>query len=216
MEKSKISNYDKLCEKWRLEFLNMDIQQLMKKLPELKKEGDSLFITHFGRKYGIRIADGIIYPAEDDNPVENPEKMNIYNLFWYSKETAFFRNNWVPFRNVKGAGPFAPAFEKTVLKPFARTFEGKTEAFCRAAEKIGGQPVKQSDAGYVLKAFDCIPMQFLFWDGDDEFPAQSNILFDYSVTDYIHVESTVALAVEGFTRLAQAAGIEKKGQTFGM
>ena len=59
-------------------------------------------------------------------------------------------------------------------------------------------------------------MQYLFWDKDDEFEAQGNILFDYSVTDYIHVESTVSLAIEGIMRLAEVAGIEIKGNIFGM
>ena len=53
--------------------------------------------------------------------------MDIYNLFWYSKEDAFFMNRWVPFRDVRGASPFTPAFERNVLMPFAKTFEGHTE-----------------------------------------------------------------------------------------
>ena len=133
--------------------------------------------------------------------------MNIYNLFWYSKENVSLQERWVPFRDVRNAGPFAPAFESNILKPFAMTFEGKTEKLRRAAEKMGGQPVRQGDAGYIVHAFSCIPMQYLFWDGDEEFPAQGNILFDYSVTDFIHVESTVTLAEEGIIRLAELAGI---------
>lgn len=211
-----MSNYDKLCEKWRLEFLKMDIDHLMKKLPELKKEGNYLVLTHFGRKLGIRMEDGEIHPLEDKKSVDNGTKMNLYNLLYYSKETAFFRNQWVPFRNVRGAGPFASAFEAHVLKPFALTFSGKTEILKAAAKKLGGDPVKQGDAGYILKAFDCIPMQYLFWDGDEEFPAQSNILFDYSVTDYIHVESTVSLAVQGVVSLIDAAGVEGKGHMFAL
>ena len=209
-----MSNYDKLCEKWRQEFLQMDVEDLMKKLSELKIENDCLVLWHFGRKLGVRLEDGEIFPLKDTRPVENGTKMNIYNLFYYAKETAFLRNQWVPFRNVRGAGPFTPAFEAHVLQPFAQTFSGKTEILRAAAEKLGGEPVRQGDAGYILKAFDCIPMQFLFWDGDEEFPAQSNILFDYSVTDYIHVESTVSLAVQGVTSLIEAADVERKGHMF--
>ena len=51
---------------------------------------------------------------------------------------------------------------------------------------MGGQKLSHSDAGYELLAFSCIPVRFLFWDGDDEFPAQANILFDKSATDYIY------------------------------
>lgn len=217
MERQKISNYEKLCEDWRQKFLTMDQSRLLRKLPELKEEGDYLTLRHFGRKFGIHRQYGnIILLDSEKDKIDTGTRMNIYNLLWYSKETAFFRNRWVPFRSVKGAGPFDPAFQKTVLKPFARTFSGKTEKLKLAAERLGGVPVKQGDAGYILQAFACIPMQFLFWDGDEEFEAQANILFDQSVTDYIHVESTVSLAVEGVNRLAAMAGIQAEGQTFEM
>lgn len=215
MEKA-VSNYEKLCEEWRMKFLSMDQDKLMHKLPELKMEGDYLTLVHFGRKFGVHRFRGDIVAMEDEDKIYNGTKMNIYNLFWYSRETAFFRNQWVAFRDVKGAGPFSPAFEKNVLKPFALTFAGKTDLLKKAAEKLGGVAVRQGDAGYIINAFDCIPLQYLFWDEDDEFQAQSNILFDLSVTDFIHVESTVSLAVDGVVRLAQMAGIELKGNTYGM
>lgn len=211
-----MSNYEKLCEEWRLKFLQMEQQTLLEKLPELKTEGEYLTVVHFGRKYGIHRKNGNIKALEDNLPIANGTKMDIYNLCWYSRRGAHILDRWVPFRDVKDARPFAPAFEKNVLIPFAQTFSGKTEALQKAAEKLGGIPVRQGDAGYILKAFECIPMQYLFWDGDDEFPAQANILFDYSVTDFIHVESTVSLAVEGLSRLAEEAGVAIKGHTFTM
>lgn len=239
MEKTSLSNYDRLSEEWRQRFLSMDQKKLLAKLPELKDEGEYLVITHFGRTFGIHKNHGNIIILADEikehcqgttmrqscqqnelqirqEQIDNSTKMNIYNLLWYSKDNGFFHNHWVPFRNVKGAGPFAPAFEKNVIKPFAMTFAGKTELLKEAAEKLGGEAVRQGDAGYILKAFECIPMQYLFWDEDDEFQAQANILFDYSVTDFIHVESTVSLAVAGVERLAEAAGIKTKGNVFGM
>lgn len=236
MEKGAMSNYDRLSEEWRQRFLSMDQGKLLAKLPELRSEGEYLVLTHFGRTFGIDKVNGNIVVLSDpirkcdrgglmhqspqeyegsDGQVDNSTKMNIYNLLWYSKENVFFQNRWVPFRSVKGAGPFAPAFEKNVVMPFARTFAGKTELLKAAAEKLGGVAVRQGDAGYILKAFECIPMQYLFWDEDDEFQAQANILFDYSVTDFIHVESTVSLAVAGVERLAEAAGIKTKGNVFG-
>ena len=216
MQKPQQSNYDKLSETWREKFLQMDQEALMRKLPEIKAEGEYLTVLHFGRKYGIHRKDGYIKAMEDSSPISNGTRMNIYNLFWYSKENVSFADRWVPFRNVKNAGPFAPAFERNILKPFAMTFAGKTRELKYAAEKMGGRPVRQGDAGYILNAFSCIPMQYLFWDQDEEFPAQGNILFDYSVTDFIHVESTVTLAEEGIIRLAELAGAELKGKMFAM
>ena len=117
MQKTQQSNYDKLCEDWREKFLQMDQEILMRKLPEIKAEGEYLTIVHFGKKYGIHRKEGYIRAMEDNIPLRNGTKMNIYNLFWYSKENASLQERWVPFRDVRNAGPFAPAFESNILKP---------------------------------------------------------------------------------------------------
>ena len=79
---------------------------------------------------------------------------------------------------------------------------GETAA---AVERLRG--VRISDSGFQLPAFACSPMRLNFWEGDEEFEAQANLLFDRSATDFIHVESVVTIASEGVRRLAEAAGL---------
>lgn len=216
MTETTVSNYEKLCEYWREQFLNMDHQELAAKLPELIWRGVDLVLTYFGKRYSINRENGLIQGLDEvEQPVSWGFQMILYNLLWFSKEGAMLSNQWVPFRSVKNAGPFAPAFSAHVLKPFSETFSGQVEKLHQAAQKLGGQPLPQGDAGYQINAFECIPIQFLFWDGDDEFPAQGNILFDYSVTDFIHVESTVSIAADGIARLAEVAGIPLLGDSYG-
>jgi hypothetical protein len=50
-------------------------------------------------------------------------------------------------------------------------------------------------------------MRFLFWEGDGEFPAQANILFDAGATDFTHSESIVSIAMVGLAQLAEEAGL---------
>ena len=70
--------------------------------------------------------------------------------------------------------------------------------------------------GYEIKAFECMPMRFYFWVRDEEFEAQGNILFDYSATDFNHVESAVSIADEGIRRLAEISGLPIRGKSFQM
>lgn len=44
--------------------------------------------------------------------------------------------------------------------------------------KEDGQIIAWEDAGYEIDAFDCMPIRFLFWEGDEEFPDQANLLLD--------------------------------------
>jgi hypothetical protein len=210
------NNYLKACEDWRLRFLEMDQSQLKEKLPELKKEGDYLILELFDKKFGIHQQTGLIITFDDGKPAPIVSQLNIYTLFGFVSPQAKFQDNWVPFRELRGASPFTKAFENNVLEPFAETFSGQLDKLASACVKLGGVKLSHSDAGYQLNSFECIPIRFLFWDGDDEFPAQSNILFDVSATDFIHVESTVSLAIEGIERLAETAGIDIKGSLFKM
>ena len=50
MQEEKISNYVKLCMEWADKFMQMDRQDLLRRVPELKEEKGYLTIEHFGRK----------------------------------------------------------------------------------------------------------------------------------------------------------------------
>ena len=96
------------------------------------------------------------------------------------------------------------------------TFTGHTEELRQALEAMGGQKLPCSDVGYQVEAFACIPLRVLFWEGDDEFPAQANLLFDRSATDFIHSESIVSIAMAGLYRLAKLAGLPLDRRAFPM
>ena len=212
--KEEANNYEKWCEQWREKFLKMDQAELLERLSELKEEGELLTIRHFGRKFGVDRKNGEITALEDGRPVSNYEKLNIYTLFGYVSPLAHYKDDWVPFDKLKGTAPFSKAFQQGVIQPFARTFSGHVQELVSACEKLGGVSLPWSDAGYELKAFACIPIRFLFWEGDEEFPASGNVLFDSSATDYIHGESIVTIASMGLARLCEEAGLPMDRSAF--
>ena len=196
MKEERISNYVKLCEEWAQRFLKMDQADLHKRVPELKEENGFLTIIHFGRRYGVML--------------------NIYTLLGYAKEGAFIMDKWVPFADLRNARPFAPAYQIGETDVFSATFSGHEKELREAFQKLDGRELPQGDVGYEIRAFDCMPMRFFFWERDEEFEAQGNILFDYSATDFNHVESAVSIADSGIKRLAELAGVPLRGKSFQM
>ena len=142
--------------------------------------------------------------------------MNIYNTFYYSAAHPVASGNLVAFRQVKRVYPFEAAYRRTIIFRLQELFAGKTEELRKACEVLGGTLLPQGDVGYVLPVFPFLNIAVLFWDKDEEFEAQGNILFDYSATDYNHVESAVSTAEMGVRRLAEVAGLPLKGKSFGM
>lgn len=208
----KVSNYAVQREQWRQRFLAMDQEALCRKLPELEAAGDQLRLWHFGKQFAVGRTDGVIRCLTDDGAVNYNETMNIYTLFHYCVPGTRLTGNWLPFRDLRHASPFAAAFQRGIVQPLAETFSGHEDLLPGAVEKLRG--VGLGANGYQLPAFACIPMRLYFWDGDDEFAAQANLLFDESAVDFIHVESIVTIASEGIRQLADAAGLPLGGKAF--
>ena len=207
--------YLALCDVWREKYLEMDRKELKERF-HLDGDERNHYITYFNQRYRLDQETGMIMLEED------PERilpfnavMTIYHLFWYSKPGARVSGRFVPFREVKRAAPFDAAFRRNVLEAAARTFDGHLEELRSACAALGGRPLPQGDAGYQIQAFDCMPLQFIFWDGDDEFPAQANILFDADITDFLHEETVVCVWDELFRRLGEESGLREIRRPFG-
>lgn len=197
--------YELTCEKWRARFLEMDHEALAKRFG-LEQDEDALYIVFFNQRYRLDKKCGMITLEEDpERKLAFNTIISIYNLFYYASPEARVKGEFVPFRHVKRAAPFDPAFQRTILVPLAKTFEGRTEALEKACRALQGEPVRQGDVGYVIHAFDCMPLTVIFWDGDEEFAAQANILFDADITDFIHEETVVCVAASLVSRLAEEA-----------
>ena len=213
MPENRQSNYDQVIENWRLKFLEMDQEELIRKF-QLEADEEFLYIIYFSKRFRIDRKNGFI--TEDGKSPGFDTVMNIYNTFYYSAAHPVASGNLVAFRQVKRVYPFEDAYRRTIISRLQELFSGKTEELRKACEALGGTLLPQGDVGYVLPVFPFLNIAVLFWDKDEEFEAQGNILFDYSATDYNHVESAVSTAEMGVRRLAEVAGLPLKGKSFGM
>ena len=178
------SNYEKVLEMWRQNFLRMDHESLIKKF-QLEADEENLYLVYFNKKLKINRITGKIFYMED--PERKPgfdTSITIYNMFHYACEVPAESGKLVPFREVKRVYPFEAAYKRTILKRFSETFSGHVKELSEACEALGGKKLPQGDAGYVIPVFPFLHIAVLFWDGDDEFEAQGNMLFDSNITDF--------------------------------
>lgn len=71
------------------------------------------------------------------------------------------------------------AFQGRCIYRFAGMYrgEGGVERFRRAAEALGGAPVQAGDAAFDFEFVDGVVVRLILWEGDDEYPTTSQILF---------------------------------------
>lgn len=192
--KKPVDHYARIDDFWREKFTALDHEELARRF-RLKVDEDFLYIVFYSRTYKVCRKTGIITDVENpETPTTFDIRMSILHLFYYSKPDAVVSGRFVPFREIKGASPYAPAFQRSVAEGLAAPFNGWLEQLKKACLALGGQLIPQSDAGFLFRAFDCMPVMLLFWDGDEEFGAQANLLFDAEITDFIHEETVCCIA----------------------
>lgn len=202
-----IDNYEVVCDRWRQIYQKMDHRELRERF-HLKYDEAAAYIIYYNEEYRLDEETGMLTLASDpERKLAFNTVIAIYNLFYYAKKDAKVRGEFVPYRQVKRAAPFAPAFQRTIVNPLAKRFNGHPEALERACKALNGTPVRQGDVGYRIQAFDCIPVEVYFWDGDEEFEAQANILFDADITDFLHEETVCCIGADVVRRLAEESGL---------
>lgn len=204
MPENRQSNYDQVIENWRLKFLEMDQEELIRKF-QLEADEEFLYIIYFSKRFRIDRKNGFI--TEDGKSPGFDTVMNIYNTFYYSAAHPVASGNLVAFRQVKRVYPFEAAYRRTIIFRLQELFAGKTEELRKACEALGGTLLSQGDVGYVLPVFPFLNIAVLFWDKDEEFEAQANMLFDSEITEFMHEENVVCVAADAVYYLTLAAGM---------
>lgn len=204
MPENRQSNYDQVIENWRLKFLEMDQEELIRKF-QLEADEEFLYIIYFSKRFRIDRKNGFI--TEDGKSPGFDTVMNIYNTFYYSAAHPVASGNLVAFRQVKKVYPFEAAYRRTIISRLQELFSGKTEELRKACEALGGTLLPQGDVGYVLPVFPFLNIAVLFWDKDEEFEAQANMLFDSEITEFMHEENVVCVAADAVYYLTLAAGM---------
>lgn len=204
MPENRQSNYDQVIENWRLKFLEMDQEELIRKF-QLEADEEFLYIIYFSKRFRIDRKNGFI--TEDGKSPGFDTVMNIYNTFYYSAAHPVASGNLVAFRQVKRVYPFEAAYRRTIIFRLQELLAGKTEELRKACEALGGTLLPQGDVGYVLPVFPFLNIAVLFWDKDEEFEAQANMLFDSEITEFMHEENVVCVAADAVYYLTLAAGM---------
>ncbi len=185
------STHEEVCRQWREEFTEYDPERAARIL-HLKTDEGHLYLTCLGRLYRLRLSDGVLERQEGEEWTKElyfNESMSIYHLLHYTRDVPVISGKWVPSHSIDGVISRNPEVRDPLLAPFAAKYEGKTEELKAACLAAGGKAVAAGDAAYEFEVFPQIHLRLVFWDRDEDFPAQVQVLADQCVTDFVHYET---------------------------
>ena len=111
---------------------------------------------------------------------------------------------YLTYREVPWGEVYFRQFEGRCLARLKFGFGFKIDAFCAAMEKMEAEKISMGDAAYEFEFINGLHVRFILWEGDDEFPPSSQILFE---DNFPYAYQAEDLAVVGDLSISTLKGL---------
>ena len=149
-------------------------------------------IKYFNRPYYVAYPSGQVTPTAK---VNGADKQVL--LYYLAKASGLpLRGNWLSFMQLPGGPHHYAPFKQEAINPLAKRFGNDLKTFIKAAKDLGAKPLGSGDAGFIIRALPKIPLGVAIWQGDDEFPATANIVYDASAPTYLTTDTLYLLGIQ--------------------
>ena len=157
-------------------FRKIDPAEVVSRLSYVTWDGSAFELTLLGRTYRLSWPEYAIAVSDGGKLPPLPTQTFLLRVLLEGKDVAWM-NEWKTFREMPWGEMYITPYTGRVLTRAAFTFGTRLAKFRAAAEKLGGTPVKNGDAGYEFQVVGPYRMRILVWEGDDEFPPNAQVLY---------------------------------------
>ncbi len=155
-----------------------------------KWDGKEFYVNLLGREFAISHPDYALRALDEGKLPPLPTQTFLLRYLLESKDVAW-KGEWKTFREMPWGEMYIQPYTGRVLTRAAYTFGFRLAAFKAAAEKMGALPVKHGDAGFEFTLIGNYKMRFLVWEGDDEFPPSTQVLYSDNFPEGFAAEDRV-------------------------
>jgi hypothetical protein len=183
-----------------------DVEPLCRKSnSECETEGERSLVTlnYLNRRYQIRLPEVDISLADSDEEVPLKDKILLLHYLLQAEGTPL-ANKSIAYKELPEGIVYFRTFHKRAIKPLVDNFSSQPEKLLDAAKEMGGIKADYGDVAVTINAFKYVPITFVLWKGDDEFPPDGSILFDATVSDYLSIEDINVLSERIAWKLVRA------------
>jgi hypothetical protein len=202
MELTKQKNYQQSFELACTSIKEMDLDERAKKAGadyQKGEDGAKIIIDFFSEPYHIHFPQIEFYSPSKKTVSLVTRILLLHYLI--RADGSPLTGKWVGYKDIPGGLLYAGVFARRVIEPLVRKFGNSAKWFKEIGKKLGGKSVEVGDASFILHAFPFIPLQYVLWEGDEEFPPSVQLLFDASVDHYLSLEDIVVLGQMATGRL---------------
>ncbi len=128
----------------------------------------------------------------------------LVNYLLQANETKLCEE-WISEKDILGGSAFFRGPHEIPTNLISSRYSGNIEEFNKICQQLGGTPLNMADASYSFQITPRVLVAVLYWDGDEDFPPESKILYDKSIAGHIALDIIFALAVDICSRIGRAS-----------
>ncbi len=111
---------------------------------------------------------------------------------------------WVSQAELKGGTTFFRGPHALRVEELREAFGKDPEAFGEAGKRLGGLELLFGDKAFSLTVFPKVPLAYVLWKEDEEFPSQVTVMFDSTIQKHFSLDGIWCLVAEVSQRLLEA------------
>ena len=112
-------------------------------------------------------------------------------------------HTWISEKDLKGGSTFFRGPHRLQVEELEARYGKNPAAFLRAGRKLGGSEILYGDKGFALDIFPRVPLAYVLWKGDEEFPPRIGILFDSTIQSHLPLDAIWCMVSETTRRLTE-------------
>jgi hypothetical protein len=142
----------------------------------------------------------------NDKPVEEALHPRFYLMVLvYLNEAKDTKptHTWISEKDLKGGSTFFRGPHRLEVEELIDFFGKDPEVFLKTGKKLGGSEILYGDKGFALEVFPKVPLAYILWRGDAEFPPKISVLFDSTIEFHLPLDIIWCMVGETSRRLAE-------------
>jgi hypothetical protein len=202
MELTKQKNYQQAFELACVSLRKMDLEERGRKAgAQYRKEDEKSIITvpFFSDTYEL-VFPQMVFHCSTQRTISLVVRVLLLH-YLIRADGSPLAGRWVGYKDIPGGLLYAGVFARRVTDRLVKRFGNAAKEFQEAGSTLGGEPAGVGDASFTLRALPSVPLQYVLWEGDEEFSASLQLLFDASVVHYLSLEDIVVLGQMATGRL---------------
>lgn len=164
------------------QYRSADPQEIAQRLHiPYDEETNSFTLVFLGTQYQITYPDFQVSHTADHKgfyPLEDMIYAKILTIrFLLNGHSLEGTGSFKTYREMPWGEVYLRQFDGRCIKRLAFSYGNRISVFNAVMEHIGAIPVKHGDTAFEVEIFPDYKIQMILWEGDEEFPPSSQILF---------------------------------------